>query len=78
MRDEYTNRHGNLNRYFTRWVTEAEAVVGRVGLKVIAWEVCDRRKFDNIGMGKYETKDKAEAMCKLLNSIEEESDGLSK
>ena len=75
MRDEYTDRHGNLNRYFTRWMTD---ISDKGGLKVIGWEVCDRRKFDNISMGKYETKDTAEAMCKLLNSIEEENDGLSK
>lgn len=72
MRDEYTDRHGNLNRYFTRWVTEQ----GDNGyLKVTKWEVCDRRKFDKIGMGMYETKARADAMCKLLNSIEEEGDG---
>jgi hypothetical protein len=75
MRDEYTDRHGNLNRYFTRWVTEQ---TDNGYLRVTKWEVCDRRKFDNISMGKYETKDKADAMCKLLNSIEEENDGLSK
>jgi len=75
MRDEYTDGHGNLNRYFTRWVTEPDSVTGYLQLK--GWEVCDRRKFDNIGMGKYETKDKADAMCILLNSIEEENDGLS-
>jgi len=75
MRDEYTDRHGNLNRYFTRWMT----ATNRHGeLVLMGWEVCDRRKFDNISMGKYETKDTAEAMCKLLNSIEEENDGLSK
>ena len=75
MKDEYTDRHGNLNRYFVRWVTEHD---GKGGLRLTEWEVCDGRKFDNIGMGRYETKDKAEAMCKLLNSIEEEEDGLSK
>ena len=75
MKDEYTDRHGNLNRYFTRWVTE----LGDGGyLRQIAWEVCDRRKFDNIGMAKFEEKSKADAMCILLNSIEEESNGLSK
>ena len=75
MRDEYTDKHGYLSRYFIRWVTEHD---GRGGLRQVAWEVCDRRKFDNIGMGKYEGKSDAEAMCKLMNSIEEENDGLSK
>lgn len=69
MKDEYTNKHGNLNRYFTRWVTE-QADNGY--LRVTKWELCDRRKFDNIGMGKFETQDDAEAMCKLMNSINEE------
>lgn len=72
---EYTNKHGYLHRYFTRWVTLVHA---DNGLQVIGWEVCDRRKFDNIGLGKFETKDEADAMCKLMNSIEEENDGLSK
>jgi hypothetical protein len=77
MRDEYTDRHGNLNRYFTRWETEL-AETGY--LRVIKWHVCDRRKFDNISLAKFDKdeKDKADAMCKLLNSIEEENDGLSK
>jgi hypothetical protein len=70
-----TNKKGYLHRYFTRWVTEHD---GKGGLLLTAWEVCDRRKFDNISMGTYETIDKAEAICKLLNSIEEEDDGLSK
>ena len=78
MRDEYTDKHGNLNRYFTRWMTETEAAVGRVGLKVIGWEVCDRRKFDNIRVAKFTNQVDAEAICKLMNSIEEENDGLSK
>jgi len=75
MRDEYTDRHGNLNRYFTRWVTEHD---GRGGLRVTKWEVCDRRKFDNIRVAKFTNQVDAEAICKLLNTIEEENDGLSK
>jgi hypothetical protein len=77
MRDEYTDKHGNLSRYFIRWVTEHD---GRGGLRQVAWEVCDRRKFDKIDLATFPMaeKYKAEAMCKLLNSIEEEDDGLSK
>jgi hypothetical protein len=74
----YTDKHGNRKRYFTRWITEAEAVAGRVGLRVIAWEVCDYKKFDNIRVAKFANQVDAEAVCKLMNSIEEESDGLSK
>jgi hypothetical protein len=69
------NKDGYMLRYFTRWVTRVHA---NNGLQVIGWEVCDSKKFDKIGMGKYETKEQAEGLCKLLNSIEEESDGLSK
>jgi hypothetical protein len=36
--------------------------------------VCDRKKFDNIGMGKFEGKSEADGVCKLLNSIEEEAE----
>ena len=77
MRDEYTDKHGNLNRYFTRWMTEHD---GGGGLRVTNWQVCDRRKFDKIDLATFpmEEKYKAEAMCRLLNSIEEEDDGLSK
>ena len=71
----FTTRYGHLHRYFTRWVTRVHA---DNGLQVIGWELCDRRKFDNIGLSKFETKDEADAMCKLMNSIEEENDGLSK
>ena len=74
----YTDRHGNLKRYFTRWVTEATTVDKGVELKVIAWEVCDYKKFDNIRVAKFDTQVEAEAVCKLMNSIEEENDGVSK
>lgn len=77
MRDEYTNSKGYLHRYFVRWVTE----LGDGGyLRQVAWQVCDRRKFDNIDLATFTMSEKAQAdaMCKLLNSIEEENDGLSK
>lgn len=77
MKDEYTNKDGYLLRYFTRWATE----LGDNGyLRVITWQVCDRTKFDNIVVAEFakEDKDEAEAVCKLMNSIEEESNGLSK
>lgn len=71
----YTDRHGNLKRYFTRWITEQ---TDNGYLSVIAWEVCDYKKFDNIRVAKFDTQVEAEAVCKLMNSIEEENDGLSK
>ena len=72
---EYTNKRGYLHRYFTRWVTRVHA---DNGLQVIGWEVCDRSKFDNIAVARFDTQVEAEAVCKLMNSIEEENDGLSK
>jgi hypothetical protein len=71
---EYTNSKGYLHRYFVRWITEERKGM----LSAIGWEVCDRRKFDNIGLCKFEGKTEADGMCKLLNSIEEENDGVSK
>ena len=64
----YTDKHGYLKRYFTRWVTELDGT----SLKAIAWDVCDRQKFHKIEVARFDTQVEAEAMCKLLNSIEEE------
>jgi hypothetical protein len=71
MSDEYTNKDGYLNRYFTRWATE----LGDNGyLRAIRWQVCDRKKFDNIVVAEFakDEKEQAEAVCKLMNSINEE------
>lgn len=69
----FTTTYGYLHRYFTRWVTELSGT----NLQAIAWDVCDRRKFDNIAIARFDTQVEAEAMCKLLNSIEEETNGVS-
>lgn len=69
----FTTSYGYLHRYFTRWKT---IVKDDGGLQVIGWEVCDRKKFDNIGMFENEDRGVCEAVAKLLN--EEDEDGLSK
>jgi hypothetical protein len=65
------NKDGYMLRYFTRWVTEHDS---KKGLRQIAWQVCDSRKFDKIDLVTFPMSEKAQAegMCKLLNSIEEE------
>ena len=65
-------------RYFVRWRTESDPITGHLQIK--GWDVCDDNKFDNITVRSFEVSEKvqAEGLCKLLNSIEEESHGLSK
>ena len=69
----YTDRHGNLSRYFIRWKT---IVKDGGALQVIGWEVCDRRKFDNIAVFEHEDRVACEKVKQILN--EGENDGLSK
>jgi hypothetical protein len=63
-------------RYFVRCRTGYETG----NLRVDGWDVCDKKKFDKIEIAKYgrDEFDKAHAVCKLMNSIEEENHGLSK
>lgn len=69
----YTDRHGYLRRYFIRWKTRVHA---DNGLQVIGWEVCDRRKFDNIAVFEHEDRVACEKVKQILN--EGEDDGVSK
>jgi hypothetical protein len=66
------------DRYTVRWVTKFDSASNN--LQQIGWEVIDWTRFDNIGVQKFEMSESEQAygLCKLLNSIEEESDGLSK
>ena len=64
-------------RYGVRWRT----VTNRHGeILITGWDVVDHRKFDNITVRTFDVSEKvqAEGLAKLLNSIEEENDGLSK
>lgn len=56
----------SVGRYFVRWRTSTES--GE--LRIVGWDVCDARKFDNIEVAKFsaEEKDKAVAIAKLLNT----------
>lgn len=66
------------DRYTVRWITVTDYMTGH--LKQTGWEVIDWTKFDNIGVQTFPMAEEAQAngLCKLLNSIEEENDGLSK
>ena len=65
-------------RYDVRWRTEPDPVTGRLHLK--GWDVVDYEKFDNLTVQRFGVSEEVQAhgLCKLLNSIEEENDGLSK
>ena len=67
-----------LGRYGVRWRVVSDYITGN--LKQIGWDVVDHRKFDNITVRTFDVSEKvqAEGLAKLLNSIEEENDGLSK
>ena len=58
-------------RYFVRWVTKDVPEKGRVNLKVVGWQVCDRDKFDNIAVFENEDRGVCEAVSKMLNDNEE-------
>lgn len=66
------------DRYTVRWLTALDSATGH--LRQVGWEVIDWTKFDNIGVRQFDVEqpEQAYGLCKLLNSIEEESDGLSK
>jgi len=66
------------DRYTVRWVTKFDSASNN--LQQIGWEVIDWTRFDNIGVQTFPMSEEAQARaaCILLNSIEEENDGLSK
>jgi hypothetical protein len=65
-------------RYFVRWRAEPDPITGNLQIK--GWDVIDNHKFDRATLRSFDVSEKvqAEGLCKLLNSIEEENDGLSK
>lgn len=67
-------------RYGVRWRTQPSTDGISCGLIVTGWDVVDWKKFDKITVRQFGVREKeqAEGLCKLLNSIEEENDGLSK
>ena len=55
-----------LERYYVRWRTDSS--YGR--LEIVGWDLMDR--FKTLQTFAHDEKDQAEALCKLLNSIEYE------
>ena len=69
-----TFKHAPL--YFVRWRTEGG---GRDSFpRLVGWDVIDRRGYKTMATFKANEEEQAEAICKLLNSNEEVSDGVSK
>ena len=69
-------------RYYVRWRTalRTDSFDTHANLRLVGWEVCDSKKFDNIAVASFgiHEKEKADGICKLLNSNEEVEHGLSK
>lgn len=65
---KYTDKYGYLLRYFVRWKT---ATRRDNTLVLIQWEVCDRNTGEILATFEAEERDKADAICKLMNSIKE-------
>ena len=67
------------NRYNVRWITtDIPCANNTARLKQIGWEVYDWKEYKSVqkfDMGEHE---QAHGLCKLMNSIEEENDGVSK
>lgn len=59
-------------RYFVRTTTRGDFTTGR--LVHIGFSVCDNHRFDKIEVAEFgpDEREQAEAVCKLLNSNEEE------
>lgn len=65
-----TDKYGYLNKYFVRWKT---ATRRDSTLVLIRWEVCNRNTGEILATFEAEERDKADAICKLMNSVEEET-----
>lgn len=65
-----------MSRYFVRWRTKRE----NGNLILSGWDVCDWRAFDKIEVASFaaDERDKADAICKLLNSNEEHYEAAEK
>jgi hypothetical protein len=66
------------DRYNVRTMTTEMRDNGSVWLRQAGWWVYDWKEKKTVQTFPMSEKEQAEAVCKLLNSIEEESDGLSK
>jgi hypothetical protein len=66
------------DRYTVRTLTEEVHMKEGVGLRYAGWWLYDWGKFKTVQTFPMSEKEQADGLCKLLNSIEEENDGLSK
>jgi 2-phosphoglycerate kinase len=66
------------DRYFIRWRVVTDYMTGN--LQQVGWDLIDNYKFDRTTVKSFDMfeYEQANGLCKLLNSIEEENDGLSK
>jgi hypothetical protein len=65
-------------RYSVRYLTRQEKAAYGYVLQHGGWWLYDWKKKETVRTFEVSEKAQAYAMCKLLNSIEEENDGLSK
>jgi hypothetical protein len=70
--------YGINPRYNVRMTTEDVRVGDRMKLTQTGWWVYDWKHKSTVRTFPMPEKEQAYGLCKLLNSIEEESDGLSK
>ena len=75
MRDEYTT---TPIRYTVRYHTATEQEGEYFRVVHTAWWIYDWRDMKTVKMLPVAEEEQANGLCKLLNSIEEENDGLSK
>ena len=66
------------DRYNVRTMTENVAEREGVRLRYVGWWVYDWDEHKTVRTFPMSEKEQAYGLCKLLNSIEEENDGLSK
>jgi len=67
MSDEYTDKRGYLLRYCILW-----EAVNTEYTTTVRWRVCDRRDAHKV-LAVYKERSEAVGVCKLMNSIEEET-----
>jgi hypothetical protein len=68
MSDEYVNKEGYLHRYCLLWESHST----EYQTTIVRWRVCDRWDGHKV-LAAYESRDEAAGVCKLMNSIEEET-----
>jgi hypothetical protein len=70
--------YGRNPRYMVRTMTTERRENGAVWLRQTGWWLYDWKEKKTVQTFPMSEKEQADGLCKLLNSIEEESNGLSK